>query len=106
MGKRPVRRERRRPAVRTMPALVRVLVPAAMIAVLADADAGYFPTTWGWATLVLALAAAALLFVTGRAGSAWGVALLAAMVAVVAWSALSLAWSISVPRTVGAVQLG
>jgi len=58
--------------VSAVAAPVRVLVPAALVAVLGVADAGYFPTTWGWATVVLGVGAAILLVATGRVGSRRG----------------------------------
>ncbi len=65
---------------------------------------GYFPTSWGWATLPLALFSAMVLIVSraqlGRAQIALG----CAWIALVGWTALSAVWSIDVPQTAFEVE--
>ncbi|MEX2212207.1 MAG: O-antigen ligase family protein [Gaiellaceae bacterium] len=65
---------------------------------LAIADGGYFPQSWGWASLGLAWAAAAGLLLRRRLEAGWGaLAMLALLAAFTAWALLSSVWSDSVP---------
>jgi O-Antigen ligase len=78
-----------------------ILVAAVPIASLAAAQGGYFPTTWGWATLPL-------LWVTGIAlvvrpsirvsKAEW--TFIAALTALTAWLATSIVWSVAPAETV------
>ncbi len=68
---------------------------------LAALDGGYFPTTWGWAGVVLAALVVVLLIL--RADVELGVpelVTLGALVALLGWVVASTAWSASVTRTV------
>jgi hypothetical protein len=68
---------------------------ALVLGILAAAHGGYFPTSWGWST-VLFLWAAAMVLLLGKAVSLSRAeaAFLAAAVALVGWIALSVAWSV------------
>ena len=67
---------------------------AVVLGVLAAANGGYFATSWGWSTLVLAWGAVmALLLRKGIALSRPELGLLAAAGAFVAWLGLSIVWS-------------
>jgi len=67
---------------------------ALVLGILAAAHGGYFPTSWGWSTLVLAWGAVmALLLRKGISLSRAEVGLLGATSAFVAWLGLSIAWS-------------
>jgi hypothetical protein len=74
--------------------------PAALIACIAAAQGGYFPTAWGWISLALVwvLAAAIVAGVPrlGREEAMW----MLALAAFVVWVALSAVWSQDVPQTV------
>jgi O-antigen ligase len=75
------------------------------VAALGSADGGYFPHTWGWATLALLWVALAALLLRprielSRSELAFG-ALLAALVA---WTALSALWSWSLPLSLLEVE--
>jgi hypothetical protein len=65
---------------------------------LAAADGGYFPQSWGWASLGLAWAAAAALLLRERVelGGAEQ-AMLGLLAALACWTLLSVLWSESVP---------
>lgn len=80
--------------------LVGILAFAAVTAIAA-ASGGYFPTTWNWATLGFAWAAAlALAF---RDHEAWGrreLLLLVALLALAGWTALSTLWSLDATQSV------
>jgi hypothetical protein len=68
------------------------------VAALGAADGGYFPQSWGWAALgLLWVAVAALLLRPQLSLSRREVAFLALLAVLVAWTALSAAWSSSVP---------
>ena len=85
-------------------ALVAVL-GAATVAVPASQGGGYFPTAWGWSAFGLLLAAAlGLAFRTRVDVGVLQWALLAGMGSVLLWTALSTAWTDSVPRTVDEVE--
>lgn len=86
-----------------------VLVPGAATAVavvaLGAADGGYFPQSWGWATLgFLWIALAALLVRPGLALSGLEVAFGALLAALVGWTALSALWSWSLPLSLLEVE--
>ena len=83
-----------------------VLAFAALLAVtgLAFANGGYFPVSWGWATLGLLLLAvlalvALVVGATERLG-AWELAWLALLAALTAWVFLSALWTSSTSHTV------
>jgi O-antigen ligase len=85
-------------------ALVAVL-GAAAVAVPASQGGAYFPPAWGWSAFGLLLAAALGLAFRTRVDVGilqWG--LLAGMGSLLLWTALSAAWSDSVPRTVDEVE--
>ena len=78
---------------------------AAAVAVPASQGGAYFPPAWGWSAFGLLLASALGLAFRTRVDvsvSQW--ALLAGMGSVLLWTALSTAWSDSVPRTVDEVE--
>ena len=67
---------------------------AVVLGILAAANGGYFPTSWGWSTLVLAWGAVmALLLRKGISLSRAELWLLGAAGAFVAWVGLSILWS-------------
>jgi len=67
---------------------------AVLIVALASSQGGYFPTSWGWASLLL-LAPTLLAWALGRAAALtpWRIAVLGSTLAVAAWTALSIGWS-------------
>jgi hypothetical protein len=67
---------------------------ALVVGILAAVHGGYFPTSWGWSTLVF-LWAAAMVLLLGKAVSLSGaeVWFLGAAGALVGWTALSIVWS-------------
>jgi O-antigen ligase len=68
--------------------------------ILAAADGGYFPTTWGWAAVGFAWVGAAALLLRQRVSlGPLEVVALAGLAGLSGWTALSLAWSASVPLT-------
>jgi O-antigen ligase len=73
---------------------------------LALANGGYFPTSWGWAALVLAFAGALALLrpleLPGRAGLVFA----GGLAALLAWTAASALWAPSLTRAVLEVQRG
>jgi O-antigen ligase len=78
---------------------------AAGVAVPASQGGAYFPPAWGWSAFGFLLAAAlGLAFRTRVDVGVLQWALLAAMGFVLLWTALSTAWSDSVPRTVDEVE--
>jgi O-antigen ligase len=70
-------------------------------------NGGYDATTWGWATL-LPLVVVGLLLVTGtaRRPGPLAVAFLALLAALVAWTAVSVAWSLDVSQSVLEAERG
>jgi O-antigen ligase len=77
------------------------LLGAAAIAVPASQQGAYFPPAWGWSAFGLCLAAALGLAFRARVEvGALQWTLLAGIATVLLWTALSAAWSDSVPRTV------
>ncbi|MGH3131929.1 MAG: O-antigen ligase family protein, partial [Gaiellaceae bacterium] len=85
--------------------LAPALLALALIAVTAHAGGAYVPSAWGWSALgplIGATAAVSLLerFEYGPADVAWG----GALTMLVLWTALSVSWSDSVPRTVSEVE--
>jgi O-antigen ligase len=81
------------------------LLGAAAVAVPAARQGAYFPPAWGWSAFGLLLAAALGLAFRARVEIGrlqW--ALLAGLGSVLLWTALSTAWSDSVPRTVDEVE--
>jgi O-antigen ligase len=70
-------------------------------------NGGYDATTWGWATL-LPLVVIGLLLVTGRARGPGplSIAFLALLAGLVAWTAISVAWSLDVSQSVLEAERG
>ena len=88
---------------------VRGLSPAmagfATVIGVAWANGGYFPTSWGWASLAFLVAAVAVLAAPGRIAVARPERVfLGAVAGLVGWTALSVVWSASVPSTVAEVE--
>lgn len=80
-------------------------VVAASIALLAAFDGGYAPTSWGWTAVAgLWLAVLALLLRSPLAVDRSGVAALAALLVLSGWTAASLLWTTSAPRTMLELQ--
>jgi O-antigen ligase len=76
-----------------------------VLGILAASHGGYFATSWGWSTLVLAWGAVmALLLRNGISLSSAEVVLLAAACAFVAWLGLSILWSSARPETVDELE--
>ncbi|HWN22594.1 MAG TPA: hypothetical protein VNP93_11520, partial [Gaiellaceae bacterium] len=81
------------------------VVVSASIALLAAFNGGYAPTLWGWFALAsIWLALLALVFRSPLEVSRFAAAFLAALLALAGWTAVSLAWSASVPRTMLELQ--
>jgi O-Antigen ligase/Tetratricopeptide repeat len=77
----------------------------ALLAAVAAAQGGYFPTAWAWSALGLTWAAGlALVFVARIELSRAEIGFLGLLGALAGWTALSLAWSASTPETVDEVQ--
>jgi hypothetical protein len=97
-------------AVRIRPGHGHQSVPPAvgtgcLIAAIAAAQGGYFPSSWNWAALGLAWAAGLVLVSARRiARSRAELTFLAVLGALACWIALSLAWSTSTPGAVDEVQ--
>jgi O-antigen ligase len=73
----------------------------AAVSSLAAAEGGYFPTSWGWATFVLASVCIAVLLLRRRVAlGPLEVVSLAALAGLTAWIMLSLLWTESVPLTI------
>jgi O-antigen ligase len=82
-----------------------VLVVCVAIGGTAAAGGGYFPTAWGWTALgPAAVAAAALLVQDDLRTTPAGAAFALLLASLVAWTAVSLLWTDSVPRTVAEVE--
>jgi hypothetical protein len=82
-----------------------VLLPALLafgpILGLAAAQGGYFPTSWGWASIPLLWAVAIALIIRDRIGLAIGErCLLGGLAALGGWVALSTVWSVAPAETV------
>ena len=92
---------RARTAAPDVGAVVVGVAAAAGMGVLAAADGGYFPPSWGWTALVgLWLAAAWLLLGRVALGTrAFGVAFLGAFAGLAAWTWLSLLWTANTVQT-------
>src|SRR5438105_15052800 len=74
---------------------------AAIAAALAFDDGGYFPPAWGWSALVLFWVAGLALFLRDRfAFGRLELAMLGSFAGLVAWAALSSAWSSSTERSI------
>ena len=83
------------------------LLAGSAVAATAAVDGGYFPVSWGWSALALLLAAAATLIVAERIDvGRLDVVFAGALAALVAWVALSAAWSLSAPRSVLEAERG
>ena len=81
------------------------LVVGVAIAATGAAGGGYLPTTWGWAIAGPAALALAALVVRGEVCvTRASLAFLVLLAAVVAWTAASLLWTDSVPRTIAEVE--
>jgi hypothetical protein len=64
-------------------------------------NGGYWPTSWGWATLVLCWAAAlALVLDPAAAVSRWELVSAASLWLLLGWTFLSAAWGLSAPRAI------
>jgi hypothetical protein len=70
------------------------------LASLAAFNGGYFPTSWGWVTLALALVAGFALVSGPERPSRLELVALAALTVFVGWTAISAAWSVSDSSTV------
>jgi hypothetical protein len=94
----PVREELRRQRALV---LLPVIVAFGPVLGLAAAQGGYFPTSWGWASVPLLWAVAIALIVRERVGLSIGERfLLGALVVLAGWIALSAAWSVAPAQTV------
>jgi hypothetical protein len=100
---------RRSPAAAFVPSLdvarlagpLTALGAAAMVAPLAAANGGYFPTAWGWAAVPFAWAAGLALVVRRRIRlHRLEIIFLGALGLLTAWIGLSLLWSRDFPQTV------
>lgn len=91
--------------VRWQGRLAAALLGAAAVAVPASQQGAYFPPAWGWSAFGLLLAAALGLAFRARVEvSVLQWAQLAGLGSFLLWTALSTAWSDSVPRTVDEVE--
>lgn len=89
----------------SLEALPGAALAAAAILATSWSSGGYFPPAWGWSTIGFALAAAAFLVVATHVElGPLDLALLGALAGFMAWTAASIAWSESVPRSVLEVQ--
>src|SRR3954471_22717544 len=71
------------------------------VVALGLAQGGYFPAAWGWGSVgLLCVAATALLVRPQRRLGRLELTFVASLAALVAWTALSAAWSDDVPDTV------
>jgi uncharacterized membrane protein YidH (DUF202 family) len=77
-----------------------------LVVLIGNAHGGYFPTAWGWSALTLAWVAGLALLLSSRAtlGGRLELAFLASLLLLIAWTALSIAWSSSVEGSVLEVQ--
>jgi hypothetical protein len=70
---------------------------------MSAAQGGYFPTSWNWAALGLFWAAGLVLAVRVELSRAEA-AVLGLLAALTGWTALSLAWTVSIPQSVDEVE--
>ena len=78
-----------------------------VVVVLGNAHGGYDPTAWGWSVLTFAWLAGIAFLVAGRgAVSRIELVFLAGLALLVAWTALSIAWTSNVEASVLEVQRG
>ena len=83
------------PAAPLRPALPVLLLVLASIVGLAAAHGGYFPTSWGLSATLLLWATSLWLVLSGRTDAGWvDVVYLGLFLALTAWIALSITWSI------------
>jgi hypothetical protein len=83
------------------------VVAFAAVGVLGLDNGGYFPTTWGWSAICFGLVAAVALLAQRQLRlSRLGLAFFGSVAAVIAWNAISIGWSISVPRSVAELERG
>jgi O-antigen ligase len=84
-----------------------LLLPLVLVGGVAFDNGGYDATTWGWATL-LPLVVIGLLLVSGRGRrpGSLGLGFLAVLAALVAWTAISVAWSLAVSQSVLEAERG
>ena len=75
-------------------------VAAAAVGGLAAADGGYFPVSWGWATLGLVWVALVALFVGAPRVGRDGLAAVGLLAALAVWTLVSAFWSTSVPLAI------
>jgi hypothetical protein len=74
---------------------------------LAAAQGGYFPAAWGWASVPLFWAAAIALLVRRQVRlNTYERIFLAALIALVGWIALSVAWSVAPAESVLEIERG
>jgi hypothetical protein len=66
---------------------------------LAAAQGGYFPTSWGWATIALVWLSATTIALSRAAPGPAQVSFVAAWAALALWTGLSALWTIDVPQT-------
>lgn len=78
-----------------------------LVVAIANASGAYFPTSWGWSVAAFAwIAVVALAVGAQRTLGRLDLAFLAALAAVICWTALSIAWSRDVEQSVLEVQRG
>jgi tetratricopeptide (TPR) repeat protein len=76
-----------------------------LLVVLAGANGGYYPTTWNWAALIVAWAAAVVLLTRDAVTlSRLELVTIGALFALTGWVALSALWTDSLPSTVLEVE--
>jgi O-antigen ligase len=75
------------------------LLTAALTGLVAADRGGYWPTSWGWTTLALCSVALVALALGGERPSRLELAWAAGLVAVCAWTALSMIWTTSRTQT-------
>src|SRR5437588_9758914 len=77
--------------------------PAALgfapVTALAAAQGGYFPPSWGWATIALVWLSATVVMLSRAAPGPAQISFVAAWLAVATWTGLSALWSIDVPQS-------
>ncbi len=91
--------------LRGWPPLLSALVVFTPVVGLAAAQGGYFPTSWGWASVPLFWAAAIALVMRDRVQLNAGERIfVCALAALAAWTALSAAWSVAFAQSILEVQ--